>query len=187
MSRLERWFEFTFAYALAIVSAATASLYGIMSATGVFGYVKGAGLCGIAFLGCHGLAWMQKAYQRIGWIGGLFGAVVTVVCLLATLWGGLGTNASGGAALRAERTKVITSSKDNQAALERLTAERAEMHFAHATQDAVAAARSAVAAAEKAREQECENGRGKLCHAREADETAARSTLSTLDGQCSCD
>ena len=178
MSRLERWFEFTFAYALAIVSAATASLYGIMSAAGVFGYVKGAGLCGIAFLGCHGLAWMQKAYQRVGWVGGFFGAVVTAVCLSATLWGGLGTNASGGAALRAERTKVITSSKDDQATLERLTAERTGMHFAPATQDAVAAARAAVTAAENAKGQECDNGRGKLCHAREADEVAARSALS---------
>jgi hypothetical protein len=178
MSRLERWFEFTFAYALAIVSAATASLYGIMSAAGVFGYVKGAGLCGIAFLGCHGLAWMQKAYRRTGWIGGLFGALVTVVCLSATLWGGLGTNASGGAALRAERTKVITSSKDDQATLERLTTERAAMHFAPATQDAVVAARAAVAAGENAKAQECGNGRGKFCHAREADEIAARSALS---------
>ena len=82
-STLERWMEFGIAYTLAIASAATASLYGLMSATGAYGIVKAVGLFGVAFVGCHGPAWMVKAKQRLGWPGAVFGALVTAVCLIA--------------------------------------------------------------------------------------------------------
>jgi hypothetical protein len=119
--------EWLIAYGLAVVSAVTASLYGFMSAAGVYGVVKGAGLFGVAFIGCHGPAWIVKAKQRVGWLGALFGVLVTAVCVGATLWGGLGTNATGGAALRAERTKATADVADDRAELAKITGERAKL------------------------------------------------------------
>ena len=102
------------AYGLALVSAATASLYGFMSAAGPYGYVKGAGLFGVAFIGCHGPAWIVKAKQRLGWPGAVFGCVVTAVCMGATLWGGLGTNASGGGDVTSGALRAIKKQADDE-------------------------------------------------------------------------
>lgn len=181
---VERGIELSLAYGLALASAATASLYGLMSASGPYGIVKGIGLFGVAFVGCHGPAWIVKAKQRLGWSGAGFGAVVTAICLVTTLWGGLGTNAGGGSNLRAERAKANTTIADNRAELSRLLGERDALPvFSPTTQEAVAAAQSAVESAERARKAECGNGdpkqRGNNCRARETDETARRAVLAT--------
>ena len=177
--------EWAIAYALAFVSAATASLYGFMSAAGPYGYVKGAGLFGVAFIGCHGPAWIVKAKHRLGWPGALFGGFVTAVCLGATLWGGLGTNATGGATLQAERTDAADARKDDRAELSRIMLERASMpQFAPATEEAVQAAGAAVTAAEAIRLRECGNGdpkqRGPNCRQRETEEQAKRDALAAI-------
>lgn len=179
--------EWLIAYSLAFISAATASLYGFMSAAGPYGLVKGAGLFGVAFIGCHGPAWIVKAKQRLGWLGASFGVLVTGVCLAATLWGGLGTNASGGATLQAERTKASKTIADDRATLAKFERERAAMPaFTAATAETVEAGRSAVAAAERTRLAECGNGdlkqRGPNCRLRETEESTARTVLTTAVG-----
>ncbi len=169
--------EWLIAYGLALISAATASLYGFMSAA--------AGLFGVAFVGCHGPAWIVKATQRLGWPGAMFGFVVTAVCLGATLWGGLGTNASGGETLRAERTGAIKKQADEEAELKRVLRERADMPaFVAATAQTVSAARDAVKAAEAIRQRECGNGdpkqRGLNCRQRETEEKAKHDALAAI-------
>jgi hypothetical protein len=177
--------EWLIAYALAFVSAATASLYGFMSAAGPYGYVKGAGLFGVAFIGCHGPAWIVKAKHRLGWPGALFGGFVTAVCLGATLWGGLGTNATGGATLQAERTSAADAHKDDRAELSRIIREHAAIPtFTPATEEAVQAVSSAVTAAEAIRLRECGNGdpkqRGPNCRQRETEEQTKRDALASI-------
>jgi hypothetical protein len=177
--------EWVIAYALAFVSAATASLYGFMSAAGPYGYVKGAGLFGVAFIGCHGPAWIVKAKHRLGWSGAVFGSFVTAVCLGATLWGGLGTNATGGATLQAERTSVADARKDDRAELARIMQERAAMPaFSPTIEEAVQAASAAVIAAEAIRLRECGNGdpkqRGPNCRQRETEEQTKRDALAAI-------
>jgi len=177
--------EWLIAYALAFISAATASLYGFMSAAGPYGYVKGAGLFGVAFIGCHGPAWIVKAKHRLGWPGALFGGFVTAVCLGATLWGGLGTNATGGATLQAERTSAADAHKDDRAELARVVQERSAMSaFTPATEEAVQAANASVTAAEAIRLRECGNGdpkqRGPNCRQRETEEQTRRDALAAI-------
>jgi len=105
---------------------------------------------------------------------------VTAVCLAATLWGGLGTNASGGAALRAERAKVSTTAQQDQAELARLTLERGKLPvFVPTTQEAVKAAQDAVASAERVRAADCETRRAR-CRDRETEEQARRTELATV-------
>src|SRR5262245_16517642 len=112
--------EWATAYVLAIVSAATASLYELMSADGAYGIVKACGLAGVAFVGAHGPAWIVTAHRRLGWPAAAFGVLVTAICFAATLWGGLGTNASGGAVIRAERAKVQEARQGDHALLAQL-------------------------------------------------------------------
>jgi len=186
MANVERGVELTIAYSLAFASAATASLYGLMSATGPYGVVKAVGLFGVAFVGCHGPAWMVKAKQRLGWPGVAFGAVVTAVCLVTTLAGGLGTNASGGSGIRAERTKQNANVAADRVELARLVSARQAMPtFAPATADTVTAAREAVTAAEAIRARECGNGelrqRGPNCRLRETEEQAKRDALTAAE------
>ncbi len=176
--------EWVIAYGLALVSALTASLYGFMSAAGPYGIVKGAGLFFVAFIGCHGPAWIVKAKRQIGWPGAIFGTIATSICLGATLWGGLGTTATGGAMLSAERVKANTSIADDRAMLAKLETQRkAVPAFVPTTAEAFKASEDAAAAAERTRKAECGHGdprqRGKNCRERELDEAAARSALVT--------
>ncbi len=72
MRTVERWFEFSLAYGLAIIGSATASMCSFWSAAGPYDIVKGVGLLFlIVFVGCRGLAWTRKASQRAGLFGGL--------------------------------------------------------------------------------------------------------------------
>jgi len=126
-----------------------------------------------------------KAKHRLGWPGALFGAFVTAVCLGATLWGGLGTNATGGATLQAERTSVADARNDDRAELARVMQERAAMPaFSPATEEAVQAAGAAVTAAEAIRVRECGNGdpkqRGPNCRQRETEEQPKHDALAAI-------
>jgi hypothetical protein len=150
--------EILIAYSIACASAALASLYGFMSASGYYGMAKGLGLCCVAFVGCHGPAWIAKVKREIGWPAAIFGTLATAACLGMTLYGGLGTIASGGADLMAEKIRTSGNIQRDRATLERLVAERSTMSFAPTTQAAVEAAGSAVEAAERARAAECGNG-----------------------------
>ena len=66
--------EILIAYSIAGASAALASLYGFMSASGYYGIAKGLGLCCVAFVGCHGPAWIAKVKREIGWPAASSGA-----------------------------------------------------------------------------------------------------------------
>jgi glycine cleavage system H lipoate-binding protein len=168
--------EFLIAYGIATASASLASLYGFMSASGYYGYAKGLGLCCVVFVGCHGAAWIAKVKREMGWAAPLFGMLATAACLGVTLYGGLGTIASGGADLRAERVKVSGNVERERATLKRLTAERETMTFTATDAEAVRAAQAAVTAAERIRAAECEN-RGNKCRQRETEEREKREAL----------
>ena len=74
---------------------------------------------------------------------------------------------------------LIRPARDDNAELGRLTRDRANLPaFVLTGEDAVTAAREAVASAERARAAECETRR-RLCREREADETARREELAT--------
>lgn len=175
--------EILIAYSITCASAALASLYGFMSASGYYGLAKGVGLCCVAFVGCHGPAWIAKVYREMGWPAAVFGTLATAACLGVTLYGGLGTIASGGADLQAVNVKVSGTFERDRAALKRLTAAREAMKFTAADADAVKAAQTATQAAERIRERECGNGdpkqRGPNCRQRETEEQAKRDALST--------
>ena len=98
-----------------------------MSASGYYGLAKGVGLCCVAFVGCHGPAWIVKVKRDIGWPAALFGMLATAACLGVTLYGGLGTIASGGADLRAKTSKATSDVERNRATLQRLTAQRTDL------------------------------------------------------------
>ncbi|HEY1243217.1 MAG TPA: hypothetical protein VGF29_00155, partial [Hyphomicrobiaceae bacterium] len=142
----------------------------------VFGAIA---LC--AFL-LHGVA------VRLGLEGHRLGAAVigaiASAALFVTFTNSLGAIASRGDSTLAERAKAVDTRKDDRAELARLTVERAAMLFTSATAEAVAAARAAVNAAERAQKAECGNGdpkqRGNNCRARETTEAAARDTLATV-------
>ena len=161
--------ELLIAYSIACASAALASLYGFMSASGTYGLAKGIGLCCVAFVGCHGPAWIAKVKRDLGWPAALFGMLATASCLGVTLYGGLGTIASGGADLRAENVKVSGDAARNRAALKRLSTEREAMKFMATDAEAVRAAQAAATAAERIRSLECDK-RGPNCRARETEE-----------------
>jgi hypothetical protein len=168
--------ELLIAYSIAGASATLASLYGFMSASGYYGLAKGVGLCCVAFVGCHGPAWIAKVKREIGWPAALFGCLATAACLGVTLYGGLGTIASGGADLRAENVKVSGDVARNLQALKRLSAEREAMKFTATDADAVKAAQGAATLAERVRMLECEK-RGPNCRTREAEEQAKLDAL----------
>lgn len=178
----EQRIAFVLAYLIAATSAILASLYGFMSASGYFGIAKGAGLCFVALIGCHGPAWTVRLYRDLGWPAATFGAIVTAACFAVTLLGGVGTVTSGTATLLAGQTKIAADVQRDRGELERLTAERAAMRFQPVTAEGVEAARAAVATAERARAQECDTGRGQRCRDREAEEMKAREALTVALG-----
>lgn len=122
--RVMRAWKFTLAYAFAFASAALASLYGVLSSTGYYAPAKAIVLALIALAGCHGPAWVADFWSRSRWGAAALTSLATVGCLLATLWGGLGTIVGGGAELRAEREKAASDAARDRAALSRLQAER---------------------------------------------------------------
>lgn len=121
---MRRFVHILIAYAFAIGSAALASLYGFISAEGMMAYAKAGILCLVAFGGCHGPAFVAHLRRAEGWSAAFLASVATAACVFVTLWGGLGTLASGGAQMQADRAKVSSDVSRDKADRERLTGER---------------------------------------------------------------
>jgi Poxvirus D5 protein-like len=116
------------AFGCIAISATLAGLYGYMSAdTVAFGTIRAASLCAVAIAGACCPAWASHH-----WSAGRYGQcaitwLVCVVCLAVTLGGGIGTIAGSADEATAERSKAITTAKDNRAEIERMQHERAKL------------------------------------------------------------
>ena len=121
------YLQWGIAYLFALASAAMASLFGFMSSVGPYAYAKAVVLCLVAFAGCHGPAWASRLRQAYGVGAAFLGGLAAFACLIVTLWGGLGTMASGGEELRAERTKAAADAADDRATLARLLTQRQQL------------------------------------------------------------
>lgn len=121
---MKRFFRYVVAYTFALASALLASLYGVMSATGFFALSKAIILGLVAFGGSHGPAYAATLRQSYGPQGARLATFAAGLCLIVTLWGGLGTMAGGGAEMQAERRKAAGDAARDRATLARLQAER---------------------------------------------------------------
>jgi hypothetical protein len=147
--------------------SADTALDGIISAA-IFGAIA---LCAFLFDGAAVRLWFNR---RFGW--SIVIGVIAGGALCVTVTNSLGGIAGRADAIQAERMGVQASRNE----LRRLLGERAKMAaFVPADDEAISAARSAVAAADKARSSECDK-RGPFCRQRETDEKAARDTLNEV-------
>jgi hypothetical protein len=121
------YLQWAIAYAFAIASAVAASLFGFLSAAGPTAYIKALVLCLVAFAGCHGPAWAARLRHAYGMGAAFLGGLAAFACLIVTLWGGLGTMASGGEELRAERVKAATDAQLDREALARAVDQRRQI------------------------------------------------------------
>lgn len=121
------YLQWGIAYVFAIASAAMASLFGFMSSVGPYALAKALVLCLVAFAGCHGPAWASRLRQAYGIGAAFLGGLAAFACLIVTLWGGLGTMASGGSELRAERVKAAGDAERDRATLARLLTQRQQL------------------------------------------------------------
>ncbi len=106
---------------------------------------------------------------------GALAGTVAVAALLVNLGNSLGAIAS-----HAERARVAEASHIDEAALARVTSERAALHFTATTEAAVATARQALLVADAARRAECDERRGKHCQDFAADVAAKRDAFAAL-------
>src|SRR5262249_35593612 len=145
---------------------------GVISAV-VFGAIA---LCAFIF---------DAAAVRLWFMGHRIGSVaigtISAAALVVTFTNSLGAIAGRADVTQAERTRARDDVAADRAELARIGRERAGMSFVAATDDTVAAARDAVAAAERNRVAECGNGdprqRGPNCRQRETEEQARREAL----------
>lgn len=122
-----------------------------------------------------------------GWAStwGVVAGIIATVALLANLSNSLGAIAGRADRTLAERTSAKDARKDARDALTSATKARDALPaFTPATADDVAAAREAVAAAQRSTSAECGNGtnpkqRGNHCREREGDEKTKRDALGT--------
>jgi hypothetical protein len=153
---------------------ADTAIDGVISAV-VFGAIA---LCAFIFDAAAVRLWFMG--HRIGSIA--IGAI-SAASLVVTFTNSLGAIAGRADVTQAERTRAKDDAAADRADLARISRERAGMRFAPATDDTVAAARDAVAAAERVRAAECGNGdpkqRGPNCRQREIEEQARREALTT--------
>lgn len=123
----------------------------------------------------------------------IFTAFIAACALVVTFANSLGGIVGRSDATIAERQKVVDARRDDEATINRLTREREAMAtFVPATDDAIAAAREAVSAAERTRMAECGNGdpkqRGSNCRVRETTEQETRDKLTaTLSAKAATD
>ncbi len=121
------YLQWGIAYAFAVASAASASLFGFLSSVGPYAYMKALALCLVAFAGCHGPAWASRLRQAYGVPAAFLACLAAVACMTVTLWGGLGTMASGGAELRAERVQAADNATRDRVTLARLQDQRRQL------------------------------------------------------------
>jgi hypothetical protein len=172
------------AFVCLAISGGLAAMYGYTTANSeAVGLLRALGWGATAFVGGCCPAWLfahldNKAYARAAFTG-----FVGVVCAAVTIGDSIAGISGSGDKYAAERAKVLASTNDARAELTAVQRERQAMVFAPASAEAVAAAREAVASAERLRTAECgpENEkRGPSCRKREADEQAKRDALSTV-------
>ena len=161
----------------------------ITSDTVLDGVIAGFFFAVIALGGIGGPAVAVHLFRAAqGWqkAWGLIAAVVALVALATNLSNSLGAIAGRADKTLAERKSATEATKDARAAIARLTKQLGELpQFSPATADDVAAARSAVQAAEKATVAECGDGtnpkqRGPRCRDRETEERTARDVLKSV-------
>ncbi len=135
-------------------------------------------LAAIAVAGLLGPAVALRLWassSRLAKIGPPLLGVLALAALLATFGNSLGAVAS-----YAERARLAEARRSDEAALASLSAERAALHFAATTDAAVAAARTALVAADAARRSECTGGRGRHCEELAADLIAKRDAYAAI-------
>src|SRR5262245_47495839 len=116
------------AYALAILSAGLAAFYGWASAEGwQAGTLKAAILAAVAFIGCHGPAFVSEAIDDRRWGRAAFNLLVTAVCFAVSLAGGMGTIAGAGESVKAQRVKAADDTNRDKDSLTTKRAERAKL------------------------------------------------------------
>lgn len=124
---MRHFLQWVIAYAFACSSAVLASLYGVLSATGYYAGAKAAILGLVAFGGCHGPAYASTLKRSSGKPAAGLAVFAAGMCLIVTLWGGLGTIAGGGEEMRAERTKAAGDARRDGETLSRLKLERSRL------------------------------------------------------------
>jgi hypothetical protein len=166
---------------LGAVSIALAARYGYKGAdTLADGVISGVvfgliALCAFLFDAAAVRLWFMRF--RLG--AGLIGAIAALA-LVVTFTNSLGAIAGRADTTLADRARAKDEVTADRAELARLTKERGALAaFTPATDEDVAAAREAVAAAERVRVAECDK-RGTRCRERETEEQVKRESLSTV-------
>lgn len=148
---------------------------GVISAV-VFGAIA---LCAFIFDAAAVRLWFMRHH-----LGSLVIGTISAAALLVTFTNSLGAIAGRADLSQAERVRATTEIAADRAELTRLARERDAITLRPVTEEALAAARDAVAAAERIRLAECGNGdprqRGSNCRARETEEQARRDALGAL-------
>jgi hypothetical protein len=143
---------------------------GLISAV-VFGAIA---LCAFLF---------DAAAVRLWFLGHRIGSaiigLIAAAALIVTFTNSLGAIASRADSTEAERSRVKADHADDRAELKRITREREGISFTPTTEEAVGAAREAVASAERIRTAEC-GQRGPRCRDREGEEQSKRDALAAV-------
>ncbi len=162
---------------LGAISIALAARYGYKGADteldgAISGVVFGAiALCAFMFDGAAVRLWFMRLY-----VGSIVIGLIAAAALIVTITNSLGAIVGRADATQAERARVVATGAE----LKRVTEDRGRLPaFVPADGDTVRVARAAVAAAERAREAECDK-RGPKCRDRETDEASKRDALATV-------
>jgi hypothetical protein len=165
----------------ALVLAAAAIVVALL---GRFGYLGGEAFgdgalkaisyAAIAFVGLIGPALaLNLFYSSRRFLGALV-AVLAGAAFLATI-----ANSLSALGHHVERVQVADARRDDEAAVAKLEAERAALHYAPVTDAETAAARDAMLAADAARRAECD-GRGRRCEELVAELAVKRDAFAAL-------
>jgi hypothetical protein len=170
---------------LCVVSVALAARYGYKGAyTEVDGVISAIVFGLIALCACLFDAAAVRLWFMEHRIGASTIGVIAAAALVVTFTNSLGAIASRSDSTQAERNRTKADEADSRAELARIARERDGLVFMPTTDDAVKAARDAVATAERIRLAECENGdpkqRGPNCRQRETEEQGKRDGLASV-------
>ena len=161
-----RWGLGAFGLIAGLAVVATVANYGyVTSDTETGGEITAFLYAVIAIGGIAGPA-VSLHYFRSSKVWGLVAGVVALAALFVNLSNSLGAIAGRSDKTLATRTAATDARRESQRELDRVMAERATLHPAGTTQDAVTAAREAVRAAEARQAAECKDGVGKHCRER---------------------
>ena len=170
---------------LCAVSVALAARYGYKGAdTMVDGAISAVVFGLVALCACLFDAAAVRLWFMNHRIGAIVIGLIAAAALVVTFTNSLGAIASRGDITQAERNTAKADEATDRAELRRIMREREALTFTPASDEAVKAARDAVATAERISLAECGNGapkqRGSKCHDREAEEQAKRDALASV-------